>query len=92
MAPADLGSPVDTGLLRRLPVFVLPLVIALAQLQGTRFAGFTQPERTPLDALAFALLVAGPVALLARRRYPVPAARCGAHRDGGLLRAGLPLR
>ncbi|MGH4008684.1 MAG: histidine kinase [Pseudonocardiaceae bacterium] len=59
------------GLLRRLPVFVLPLVIALAQLQGTRFAGFHQPERTPLDPLAFALLVAGPIALLARRRYPL---------------------
>ncbi|MGQ0716082.1 MAG: histidine kinase [Pseudonocardiales bacterium] len=73
MARADPGSAVSGGLLRRLPVFVLPLVIALAQVQGTRFAGFNQPERTPLDALAFALLVAGPVALLARRRYPVVA-------------------
>ncbi|MGH3799617.1 MAG: sensor histidine kinase [Pseudonocardiaceae bacterium] len=71
MARADLGSAASAGLLRRLPAFVLPLVIALAQLQGTRFAGFNQPERTPLDALAIALLVAGPVALLARRRYPV---------------------
>ncbi|MGH3939820.1 MAG: sensor histidine kinase [Pseudonocardiaceae bacterium] len=58
------------GLFRRLPVFVLPLVIALAQIQGTRFAALQQPERTPLNALAIALLVAGPVALLARRRCP----------------------
>ncbi len=71
MAQAPLPSPARAGLLRRLPVFVLPLLIVLAQVQGTRFAAFAQPERTPLDALAFALLVAGPVALLARRRYPV---------------------
>ncbi|MGH3838806.1 MAG: sensor histidine kinase, partial [Pseudonocardiaceae bacterium] len=71
MAQAPPPSPTRVGLLRRLPVFVLPLVIALAQIQGTRFAGLDQPERTLLDPLAFTLLVAGPVALLARRRYPV---------------------
>jgi len=71
MAPAPLPSPTGVGPLRRLPVVVLPLVIALAQVQGTRFAELNQPERTPLDALALALLVAGPVALLTRRRYPV---------------------
>ncbi|MGH3931471.1 MAG: sensor histidine kinase [Pseudonocardiaceae bacterium] len=70
VARATLGSPVGAGLFRRLPVFVLPLVITLAQLQGTRFAALQQPERTPLDPLAIALLVAGPLALLARRRYP----------------------
>jgi signal transduction histidine kinase len=72
VAQAALGKAAGAGLLRRLPVFVLPLVIALAQLQGTRFAAINQPERAPLDALAIVLLVAGPVALLARRRYPVP--------------------
>ena len=72
VAQPALGKPAGAGLLRRLPVFVLPLVIALAQFQGTRFAAIHQPERTPLDALAIVLLVAGPVALLARRRYPVP--------------------
>jgi signal transduction histidine kinase len=71
MAQAPLPSPTGVGLLRRLPVVVLPLVIALAQIQGTRFAELNQPARTPLDALAVALLVAGPVALLTRRRYPV---------------------
>ncbi|MGH3935107.1 MAG: sensor histidine kinase [Pseudonocardiaceae bacterium] len=71
MAQAPLPTLARAGLLRRLPVFVLPLLIVLAQLQGTRFAALTQPERTPLNALAFALLVAGPIALLARRRYPV---------------------
>ncbi|MGQ0777828.1 MAG: histidine kinase [Pseudonocardiales bacterium] len=70
MARATLGNPVGAGLFRRLPVFVLPLVIALAQVQGTRFAALQQPERTPLDALAIALLVASPLGLLARRRYP----------------------
>jgi signal transduction histidine kinase len=70
MAQAPLPSPAAAGLLRRLPVFVLPLVILLAQVQGNRFAALNQPERTPLDALAFALLVAGPLALLARRRFP----------------------
>ncbi|MGH3944881.1 MAG: histidine kinase [Pseudonocardiaceae bacterium] len=73
MAQAPLPSPARVGLFGRLPVFVLPLVIALAQIQGTRFAAFNQPEHTPLDPLAFALLVAGPVALLTRRRYPVVA-------------------
>ncbi|HEV7451839.1 MAG TPA: histidine kinase [Pseudonocardiaceae bacterium] len=71
MAQAPLPNPPGAGLFRRLPVFVLPLVIALAQVQGTRFAGLSQAERAPLDALAVTLLVAGPVALLARRRYPV---------------------
>ncbi|MDQ4009961.1 MAG: histidine kinase [Actinomycetota bacterium] len=71
MAQAALGNPAGAGLLRRLPVFVLPLVIALAQIQGTRFAAISQPERTPLDALAITLLVAGPIVLLVRRRYPV---------------------
>ncbi|MGH3974823.1 MAG: histidine kinase, partial [Pseudonocardiaceae bacterium] len=70
MAQAPLPSPVRASWLRRLPVFVLPLVIALAQVQGTRFAELNQAEHTPLDALAFALLVAGPLALLVRRRYP----------------------
>ena len=58
--------------LRRLPVFVLPFVIAVFQVMGTRGAAVNQPEAAPLDGLAVALLLSGPVALLARRRYPVP--------------------
>ena len=55
----------------RLPVFVLPLVVGFIQLVGTRGAAVTQPEREPLDGVAIALLVAGPLVLLARRRHPV---------------------
>ena len=54
------------------PVVALPAVLAVAQVVFTHFAAQNQPDRRGLDALAYALLVAGPVALLARRRYPVP--------------------
>jgi hypothetical protein len=36
---------------------------------GTRFAALDQPTARPLDALGVALLAAGPVALVARRRF-----------------------
>lgn len=52
--------------------FALPLGVALVQVVGTRFAALDQPERAALDAVAFGLLLAGPAALLLRRRYPVP--------------------
>jgi hypothetical protein len=45
---------------------VLVLVITLI---GTRFAALDQPTARPLDALGVALLAAGPVALVARRRF-----------------------
>lgn len=60
------------GPLRRLPVFVLPLIVAVVQMLGTRGAALNQPGAAALDGLAVALLLAGPVALLGRRRYPVP--------------------
>jgi signal transduction histidine kinase len=50
--------------------FVLPLVIGAIQLTGTHFAGKDQPAAESLDALGALLLVAGPAALLLRRRYP----------------------
>ncbi|MFN2494520.1 MAG: sensor histidine kinase [Pseudonocardiaceae bacterium] len=71
MARAALASRADAGVIRRLPVFVLPLVVGIIQLIGTRGAAVGQPERAPLDAVAIALLLVGPLALLARRRYPV---------------------
>jgi signal transduction histidine kinase len=46
------------------------LVVGAAQLVFTSFAAEGQPERKPLDAAAFALLAAGPVALVARHRQP----------------------
>lgn len=41
------------------------------QVVGTYFASRHQTGHASLDAVAYALLLAGPVALLARRRYPV---------------------
>jgi signal transduction histidine kinase len=46
------------------------VVVGAAQLVFTLFAAEGQPERKPLDAAAFALLAAGPVALVARYRQP----------------------
>jgi signal transduction histidine kinase len=46
------------------------LVVGLVQLIGTAFSADGQPERAPLDAVALALLAAGPVALVARHRRP----------------------
>jgi signal transduction histidine kinase len=45
------------------------LVLAIT-LIGTRFAALDQPTARPLGALGAALLAAGPVALVARRRFP----------------------
>ena len=53
------------------PPAVLCLVLAVVQVAGSYFAARGQPDREPLDALAVALLVAGPAALLARRHHPV---------------------
>jgi len=54
----------------------LPLVLLAVQLTGAAVAGGTfhlfSPPRA-LGALDWVLLVAGPVALVARRRHPVPA-------------------
>jgi signal transduction histidine kinase len=72
MARTAPESRIGIGPLRRLPVFVLPILLALFQFQGTRFASMGQPDRAAVDGLAVALLLAGPIALLARRRYPVP--------------------
>jgi signal transduction histidine kinase len=46
------------------------LVVAILQVGGTAGAGHRQPERWSLDALGVALLLAGPAALLVRRRWP----------------------
>jgi signal transduction histidine kinase len=49
---------------------LLPLLIAVVQIGGTYFASKRQPERADFDALALALLAAGPVALVWRKLYP----------------------
>jgi signal transduction histidine kinase len=50
---------------------VITLGVGLVQLLGTHFAAAGQPAREPLDLPAYALLAAGPVALMARHRFPV---------------------
>jgi signal transduction histidine kinase len=52
----------------------LPVVAAIAAIQvvGTTLAARGQPARTGLDALTYVLLLAGPAALLAWRRRPLP--------------------
>jgi signal transduction histidine kinase len=46
------------------------LAVGVAQVVFTSFSAEGQTDRRSLDAVAYALLVAGPVALLARRRQP----------------------
>jgi signal transduction histidine kinase len=50
---------------------VLALVVALVQVVGTAIIGAHDAEREPLDRLAVTLLLAGPAALVVRRRRPV---------------------
>jgi signal transduction histidine kinase len=49
----------------------ITIAVGLIQVLGAHLAAQGQPEREPLDALGYILLAAGPVALLARRRFPV---------------------
>jgi len=51
--------------------FAVTLAVAIVQILGTYGAAHGQPERKPLDAVAYILLVAGPIALILRRRFPV---------------------
>lgn len=53
------------------PDLVLAFVVGVVQVAGSRLAANGQPEREPLDALAIVLLVAGPLLLIGRRRFPV---------------------
>ncbi|HKS99029.1 MAG TPA: histidine kinase, partial [Rugosimonospora sp.] len=50
----------------------LPIVIGLIQVFGTRAAQHNQLTARPLDVVAYALLLAGPVALLFRLHHRVP--------------------
>jgi signal transduction histidine kinase len=56
----------------RPPASWLAVPIAVFQVIGSHFASENQPFRLDLDALGIALLLAGPAALLLRRRHPVP--------------------
>ena len=52
----------------------VPLAVAVFQVVGSVGAADNQPDRDPLDAVAFVLLLAGPAALTLRRRRPSVAA------------------
>jgi signal transduction histidine kinase len=52
------------------PAAALCIPVGVVQVVGSYFAG--QNQHQPLDALAFLLVLVGPVALAARRRFPVP--------------------
>ncbi|WP_104091275.1 sensor histidine kinase [Arthrobacter sp. GMC3] len=52
------------------PLGVLAVTVALIQVFGTHVAAVRQPGAHQLDALAYALLLAGPALLLLRRRAP----------------------
>jgi signal transduction histidine kinase len=57
---------------RRGPPFgVVVAIVALIQIAGTHVAATHQPATRPLDGIGYALLLAGPLLLLLRRRAPV---------------------
>jgi signal transduction histidine kinase len=71
-APGRVADPWPTWLRGWHADAVTAFVAAAIQLVGTYLASRNQTDRASMDALAYALLAAGPVALLARRRFPVP--------------------
>ena len=62
---------VDGRWLASAPVYVVPLAVAVFQIMGTIGAANQQDDTGSLNAFTFVLLLAGPAALLARRRQPV---------------------
>src|SRR5215207_634762 len=72
------------------PVAGAPVVLAAVQIIGTQVGTAEQAGARPLDALAYALLAAGPLALLGRRRYPVPVAVATVAITLGYLALGYP--
>jgi signal transduction histidine kinase len=65
------ASPRQRGWRRWRVDIAVALAVGFVQVLGTHAAAQGQPERESLDALAYVLLAAGPVALMARRRFPV---------------------
>ena len=74
-----------------LPTLVLPVVVALFTVAGTRWAMFVQPAARPFDALAAVLLLIGPIALVPRRANPPLALLVVAMALAGYLIVGYPV-
>ena len=93
----DPGAPAEPGVpdgrprrRRRAPIVGIALVAGLVQIVGCTFAGQWQPLARPLDVWGYLLLLAGPVALLAVRRYPLPVLLVAAAASFGYFAAGYP--
>jgi signal transduction histidine kinase len=69
---AERPTPADGRWLAAAPAYLVPLAVAVFQVVGTIGAARSQDETGSLEVFTFVLLVAGPAALLARRRWPVP--------------------
>jgi signal transduction histidine kinase len=73
------------------PVLVLPMVaLAVIQVVGTKLAANNQPDARTLDALGYALLIAGPAVAILRRHFPVPVLIAVASITLGYLSLGYP--
>jgi len=57
---------------RRGPTLALPVIVGAIQIIGTNIAASRQLDVRPLDQWAYLLLLCGPLALIVRRRWPVP--------------------
>ena len=69
---------------------LLGLLAALIQIGGCFGAAGRQPTARPLDIFAVLLLLCGPMALLLRRRFPIPVLGITAMATVGYLAAGYP--
>lgn len=72
------------------PIVGLTLVTGVVQVVGCTFAGRWQPLARPLDVWAYLLLLAGPLALLAVRRHPLPVLLVAVAATLGYFGAGYP--
>jgi signal transduction histidine kinase len=65
------GAEVDWGSVRRVDV-ALAVLAGVVQIGGTALVARHHPHARTLDVYGYLLLAAGPAALVARRRQPVP--------------------
>jgi signal transduction histidine kinase len=72
------------------PLLFTPVLLAAIQVIGCTLAARGQPTATPLGALGYLLLVAGPAALLVRRPQPLLAAAVGLGAAVAYLAIGYP--